>query len=249
MDPQKASMMMDRSQFSKSDLQQLNYEYSASGIMIYLGLKDIDLRQHGFGSFNIWHLTDWDMNNMWREQANGNFEQPWVFISTPSLHTNEPGTTPPGGQIMEIATYTEYQWLKELQEKDYVEYNRKKMELANKMIDLVSKYYVPNLRQHIAVKSIGSPVTNEDFVMATRGNAYGSDMTTKNVSVNRLKAVTPWKNFWWCNASSGWAGMHGTTHTGMQLYMDLTGDQFYDSATSPTDDELVAALKLTETAA
>lgn len=244
MDPQKASHMMDRNRFSKRELKQLSYDYSASGIMIYLGLKDIDLRDYGLGNYNIWHLTQWDMNQMWKEQAHGNFENPWFFLSTPTLHSSEPGIAPEGGQILEIATFTEYDYLKELQDNDYLEYNRKKMELANRLIELVEEHHIPNLREHIAVKAIGSPVTNEDFCMATKGNAYGSVLTPKNISINRLKAQTPWKNFWWCNASSGFGGMHGTAHTGMQLYMDLSGDHFYKNEDIPTDNEFISSLPI-----
>ena len=92
------------------------------------------------------------------------------------------------------------------------------------------------------MKQIGSPMTNEDFCLAPYGNAYGSTMTPKQMGIGRLKAPTPWPNFWWCNASSGYAGIAGTLHTGVQLYMDLTGDEFIDANTLLSDDELIAAL-------
>ena len=110
------------------------------------------------------------------------------------------------------------------------------------MLDIVEKNYIPNLRDHIAIKVIGSPVTNEDFCMATRGNAYGSMMTPENMGLGRLSAKTPFSNFYWCNASSGGAGMFGTVSTGMDLYMDLANDHFYNAAKSPSDDEFIEAL-------
>ena len=92
------------------------------------------------------------------------------------------------------------------------------------------------------VKTVGTSTTNEDFVMTPQGNAYGSTMTPEQVSLDRLKAKTPFKNFWWCNASSGWAGMYGTVSTGSQLYMDLTGDEYYNHETSVSDDDMIDAL-------
>jgi phytoene dehydrogenase-like protein len=244
MDPQLAAeKIFGWDKFPVSFQKPLKYKYSPSGMVVYLGLKDIDLRKYGFGKHNVWHLEQWDMNKIWKEQLAGDFSKPWFFISTPSLHTNEPGTTPPGGQIMEIATLTDYESFKKAQDRGYAEYAKMKMALADRLLDLVEKHYVPDLRKHIAVKVVGTTVTNEDFVMAPKGNAYGSLMDPAQISTDRLRADTPWKNFFWCNASSGYAGVYGTVGTGMALYMQLTGDNFYRSAEGPTDEEFINAIR------
>lgn len=49
----------------------------------------------------------------------------------------------------------------------------------------------------------------------------------------------PLSNFFWCNATSGWGGVYGTTNTGMKLYSQLTGDEFYNDV---TDEQLIAEL-------
>lgn len=242
MDPQKASHLIGRDRFPAADLKNLSYDYSPSGVVVYLGVKDLDLRDHGFGSHNLWHLEDWDMNAMWRRQALGDFTKPWAFFATPTLHTNAVGTAPPGHQILELATYAEYAPMLELQKKNYAAYKAEKTRVAERLVDIAEKRYIPRLREHIAVKVVGTPTTNEDFVMAPRGNAYGSDMTPENVSGHRLKSASPWKNFHWCNASSGWGGVYGTVSTGMSLYMELTGDRFYDPRKAPCDAEFIAAL-------
>lgn len=243
-DPQAMSHIIGRDKFPKKYLPALSYEYSTAGMMVYLGLKDIDLRKYGFGGHNVWHMLDWDMNAIWKEQMdNHNFEKPWFFISTPTLHTDHKGTTPEGGHIMEIATVTNHaHWQKWLDE-DEALYRRKKKELSERLIDLVEKYYIPDLRKHIAIKVVGTNTTNESWVRAPEGNSYGSAMTPKQIGLGRLKAESPWDNFKWCNASSGFAGFHGTTSTGMKLYMRLTGDYFMDDECKPTDDELVADLR------
>lgn len=243
MDPQAAAKMIGWEKFPPSFKKPLSYSYSPSGMVVYLGLKDIDLHSYGFGKHNIWHLEDWDMNKTWKEQLSGDFSKPWFFISTPTLHTNEGGTTPPGGQIMEIATLTDYASFKQAQDRSYAEYAKMKNALAERLLDLVEKYYVPDLRKHIAVKVVGTTVTNEDFVMAPHGNAYGSHMTPEQLTLGRLRAETPWKNFFWCNASSGYAGLYGTVGTGMQLYMQLTGDEFYDASKSPTDEQFIREIQ------
>ncbi len=242
-DPQKMAKIIGWEKFPRSEQKKLSYGYSEAGVVVYLGLKDLDLRKYGFGSFNIWHLEDWDMNDMWRKMGATDFSKPWVFLSTPTLHTSEGGTTPgPGHHILELASFANYAPFKEAQEKGYAEYFKLKQRVAERMIDIVEQRYIPDLRKHIVVKQVGTSTTNEDFVLAPNGNAYGSDMTPENVHLSRLRAKTPFANFWWCNASSGWAGMYGTVSTGMNLYMDLTGDRFFGATKGPTDDELIAAL-------
>ncbi|MDP3970544.1 MAG: NAD(P)/FAD-dependent oxidoreductase [bacterium] len=240
MDPQVAAKMIGWDKFPADFKKPLEYEYSPSGMVLYLGLKDIKLEDYGMGKHNTWHLLQWDMNKMWQEQLAGNFTQPWFFMSTPTLHSKEPGTAPEGHEILEIATLTDFDSFDELAKKDKREYRKKKRELADHLIDLVEKYHIPNLREHINTRVVGTTTTNEEFCLATRGNAYGSHMNPEQMGMKRLKAFTPWDNFFWCNASSGYAGVYGTVHTGMQLYMDLTGDVFYDSSKGPTDDELIA---------
>lgn len=241
-DPQMMSKMIGRDKFPKKYLEALSYDYATAGTVIYLGLKDIDLKKYGFGKHNTWHLEQWDMNKIWKEQLDHNFEKPWIFISTPTLNTKEKGTTPEGCDILEIATVTNYNHWKKWKDQDKSLYRQKKQELTNRLLDLVEKKYIPNLREHIVVKVIGTNTTNEDWVRAPQGNAYGSALTPKQIGLKRLKSKTPWDNFHWCNASSGYAGFHGTTSTGMRLYMQLTGDNFYDSSNAPTDDELVKQL-------
>lgn len=238
-DPALASTWITGEDLPVEYKKKLKYEYSPSGLIIYLGLKDIDLREHGFGNFNIWHQEQWDMNKTWKDTLAGDFSHPWVFMSTPTLHSNEPGTAPEGRQILEIETLVDYQEMKDLKDKSYVEYNRRKNQIADKLLDIVEQKFIPNLRKHIEVKVVGTPTTNEDFCMAPRGNAYGAALYPKYLK-SRLFGETPYSNFFWCNATSGWGGVYGTTNTAMKLYTQLTGDVFNEDA---TDEELINAIR------
>lgn len=226
MDPQKASYLLERDKFTKRSIKSLSYEYSPASFIIYLGIKGIDLRDYGFGNHNTWHLEQWDMNQSWKDIKKSHFERPWLFMSTPTLHTSEPGMTPEGCQILEVCTAADFGYFHALHEQDPHQYRHQKRELAESLLNLVEKRHIPNLQQHIALKVVGTPTTNLEFCYAPLGNAYGSLMTPNNMGLNRLKADTPWKNFFWCNASSGYPSIYGTAVTGANLYMQLTGDRF-----------------------
>lgn len=250
MDPQvAATRLIGIENFPKGFLKPLNYDYSPSGVMVYLGLKgllDEDLMEQGFGSFNTWQMTQWDMNKTWREQTVGNFKQPWVFMATPTLHTSDRSVVPAGvgGHIMEIETYADFGMFRSLKEEDPKEYAKKKKEVADMLIDFVQANHFPKLREHIATFATGTPTTNEDFCLAPRGNAYGQHLTPENMGLGRLKSDTPFDNLHWCNAASGFPGVHGTVSTGVELFMKLTGDKFFDSRKMPDDDELIYQIRL-----
>lgn len=239
MDPKKAAQMIGMDKFTRREQKLLDYEYSESGVMIYLGLKDIDLEEFGFGRHNIWHCEDWDMNKMWRDMAKGDFKKPWIFISTPTLHTKEGGTAPKGHQIMEIASYCDYEPFEKDKSESYKTYEERKNRIADKMLEVLEKRYIPNLSKYIDVKVVGTPTSNEDWAWAPKGNAYGSTMIPKQTN-NRVKMKTSFENFYFCNATAGYAGMNGTTTNGIMLYETLTGNQVFDPSDILTDDERAA---------
>ena len=221
MDPQTAAGLIGWEHFSRRERRLLEYDYSDTGVMVYLGLKSsYQPEKYGFGNHNTWHCFDWDMNTMWEAGRKLEVEKTWLFISTPTTHSPDTTSTPPGGHIMEIGTFTPYAPFKAALDKGHHDYMTLKMEFAERMIDLVVKHHVPDLRDHIEVKVVGSPTTNEDFCLAPFGNAYGSAMRPEHTTT-RLDARTPFKNLYWCNASAGSPGIYGTVLTGMNLFERL----------------------------
>jgi all-trans-retinol 13,14-reductase len=91
------------------------------------------------------------------------------------------------------------------------------------MIDVVEKHYVPNFRKYLDFKITGSPTTNERFCWCPNGNSYGSSLTPENMGIGRLNYNTSMKNFYFCNASSGYPGFAPTFWTGALLYQKLSG--------------------------
>lgn len=236
-DPKATVELIDRDKLPAAYLKKFNYTYSGSSFMIYLGLKAIDLRASRLGRFNLWHHSQWDVNENWAAQRRGDFSTPYLFVSTPTLHSQSPGLAPPGHEIVEIATSTEYGTWKTLHDSDYEAYKRKKDALTDQLLELVETRYIPNLRKSIVVKIAGSPTTNEEWVSAPQGNSYGQTMTPQEIGLGRFPMETPLTNFYFCNATAGYAGFFGTVGNGISLYSKLTGDQFYHLSDGPTDEE------------
>jgi all-trans-retinol 13,14-reductase len=226
MDPQKAAKMIGLEQFSQSVRRKLAYEYSPSNFMAYCVVKGLDLRNYGFGAWNVFHTGHPDLNEAFAQMyVQNNFSNPSFAITTPTLLTGAQRDCPEDCQIIEFLTVANYEYFKTLQANSRKAYARKKEEILEAILDVVEAQYVPNLRQHLVFKITGSPTTNERFCWCPRGNSYGSSLTPRNMGLGRLNHETSLKNFYFCNASSGYPGFAPTFWTGAILYQRLSGEQ------------------------
>jgi all-trans-retinol 13,14-reductase len=225
-DPQKAAQTIGLDRFSPTVRRKLDYDYSPSNYMAYCVVKDLDLRDYGFGKWNTFHTGDADLNQAFdRMYYQHDFSNPSFAITTPTLLTTEHRDCPEDCQIIEFLTVANYEYFKNLKATDPKAYRQKKTEIFDSIVKVVEENYIPNLREHLVFNITGSPTTNEDFCWCPEGNSYGSSLTPKNMGIGRLKSETSLKNFYFCNASSGYPGFAPTFWTGASLYQKLSGDE------------------------
>lgn len=224
-DPQRAAKMIGESKFSPKVRRKLNYEYSASNFMAYCVVKDLDLRDYGFGNWNLFHSGHQSLNEAFAQMYDRNdFSNPSFGIATPTLLTNANRDCPEDCQIIEFLTVANYKYFNQLKQSDRQAYYQKKQEILDSILDVVEKNYVPNFRKHMVFHVTGSPTTNERYCWCPQGNSYGSKLTPKNMGPRRLNHETSLDRFYFCNASSGYPGFAPTIGTGAQLYQRLSGD-------------------------
>lgn len=224
-DPKKAAQIIGLENFSANIRKKLDYDYSPSNFMAYCVVKDLDLREYGFGKWNTFHTGEKDLNKTFdRMYKKQDYSNPSFAITTPTLLTKEKDTCPEDCQIIEFLTVANYDYFKQLNETDKKTYRQKKTDILEYILDRVEKHYIPNFRKHIVFKITGSPTTNERFCWCPQGNSYGSSLTPKNMGIGRLNHKTSLNNFYFCNASSGYPGFAPTFWTGARLYQILSGD-------------------------
>lgn len=208
------------------DAARLRYDYSCSTITLYLAVKGLDLRDHGFGSFNVWHYPHEDINRMYHDQLRRHdLSDPWLFMSTPTLHSDAPGLCPPGHQLLEVATCADHAYFADLRRRDRRAYNVEKKKIRERILDIIEASYVPRLRDHLALRVVGTPATNERFCRAPAGNAYGAALVPAQVGLGRRPFRTSLDNLWMVNATAGLPSVAGAIGSGMRLYEELTGDR------------------------
>lgn len=225
MDPQRAASMIGFEHFSPSVRARLQYEYSPSSFVAYCAVKDLDLRDHGFGAYNVFHADDDDLEGIFEAMyRRGDYSRVSFAMSTPTLVSDEPGDCPEGEQILELLTVADHARFLDLKLDDPKGYREKKQQIFDRMIDVIDRTYVPGIRDKLSVHVLGSPTTSERYVWAPAGNSYGSIMLPRQIWRDRLDHRTSLDDFFFCNASSGYAGFTGTIWTGCRLYEELTGD-------------------------
>lgn len=225
-DPRRTAELAGDENFSSADKKYLAYDYSCGTYTMYLGIKGLDLREHGFGSYNVWRYPHDDINRIYDDQLlRHDISNPWLFLSTPTLHSGVPGLCPEGEQILEIATSCDHAHWSRLRRHDRRAYNAEKKKIRETILDVLEAEYVPKLRQHLSFRMAGTPATNERYCWAPAGNAYGANLTPANVGFRRR----PWKasidNLYMANATAGFPSVAGTVGAGIRLYQDLTGDR------------------------
>jgi phytoene dehydrogenase-like protein len=227
MDPRQAAEMIGFDSFAPPVRKRLAYEYSPSSFVAYCAVEGIDLREHGFGAWNVFHADGPDLDAIFAAMyERGDYTKLSFAMSTPNLVSDAPGIAPPGHQILELLTVAQHARFLESKLDDPRAYNRQKQRILDAMLDVIERDYVPGIRAHLKVHVTGSPTTSERYARAPAGNSYGATMTPARIWPGRLDHRTSIDRFWFCNASSGFAGFAGTIWTGSRLYERLTGDRF-----------------------
>ncbi len=218
-DPQQTTALIGARHLPAAYRDRLRYPYSSGNLTVYLGVRGLDLRDHGFGSWNVWHYPHDDLNAIYRRQlVDGDYRDPWLFMSTPTLHTDEPGLCPPGDQILELATSAPFAPWQQLRDTDRRRYNLEKKRVRDRLVEIVEQRYVPGLGKHLAIRVMGTPATNARFCRAPQGNAYGVALTPGYMGPGRIAKDTPLPNLWLVNASAGYPSVAGTVRAGIDLH-------------------------------
>lgn len=226
-DPKWFVSAVGREHFPASFLSKVDYDYSAGSFSVYLGVRGLDLRDHGFGNWNVWHYPGLDLNAAYAAQHDrGDLDDPWMFMSTPTLCSPRATTrhAPEGDQILELITTCGFEPFDDRLRRGRPAYTERKLAIRDRMIELVEQHYVPGLRDHLAIRVAGTPTTNKRYLWAPRGNIYGSALTPANVDIGRLKSRSPIDNLFFTGASAAFPSIGGTVAGGERLYTQLTGD-------------------------
>jgi prolycopene isomerase len=195
--------MMDERDFLKSYLAKFeNYSVSLSCFQVFLGLKKDLVKKVGIEDSELFYSPGYDDDAAYKAFLDADVENSGFGLM---LYDNVyKGYSPKGKNTVNILSLQGFKhW--EKYESDYLkgnkkEYRKEKERMAEILIKKVEETVLPGLSDAIAVKEIGTPLTNWRYTRNYRGAIYGWDQTMNNTGPNRVPHTTPIKNLYLAGA-------------------------------------------------
>jgi len=219
-DPSKTFAMVGKANLSKKLQKKLSgTKYSATALFLFLTV-DMDVRQAGIDSGNIWYLQHDDLEKLYRDMTFDDLmvgdEFPGCFISCPTL--KDPVSFDGYHHTIEVVTFIEYKTFSEFAtEADYHsdKYLKHKERIREKLLNNVEKV-LPGVRKHIVQAELGTPMTSEFYINGTEGNVYGTEKNFKQTVMFPFNTKTEIENLYLCGASVLAHGVGGASNSGVQ---------------------------------
>ncbi|UCH65720.1 MAG: NAD(P)/FAD-dependent oxidoreductase [Ignavibacterium sp.] len=200
------------------------FSVSLSSFQIFLGLKKDLIEETGITDTEIFNYTTYDLEEDYEAMKIADLENCGYSVT---LYDNiYKGYSPEGKNTINIMTLQGYDHWEKYSE-DYFNdnkdaYLKEKERMADSLIQRVESKLLPGLRDAIAVKEIGTPLTNIRYTSNYKGAIYGFDQTIDNSGQNRLGHETPIKNLY---LSGAWTkpghGYGAVIYSGLMCFGEI----------------------------
>jgi phytoene dehydrogenase-like protein len=194
--------------------------YSTSCISLFFA-TDMDLRAQGLDSGNLWYYDHADVDRIYADGLTDALLReetpPGMFLTATTL--KDPSKIHSGHHTCESFAFVGYQAFERWASTRYgarpADYDAMKEDLAWRMVRGLEKR-IPGLSKHIVFWSLGTPLTNEYYLNATRGNLYGIEKNRSQVGPGAFSARTEFEGLFLCGASTLGHGVAGVTSSGIE---------------------------------
>ncbi len=199
-------------------------KYSTSCLSLFFA-TDMDLRAEGLDSGNMWYYDHADVDKIYADGLTDALMReetpPGMFLTVTTLkdpskmHTHGPTA---GHHTCESFAFVGYEAFEKWAQTKYgarpTDYEAMKEDLAWRMVRGLEKR-IPGLSKHITYYSLGTPLSNEHYLNATRGNLYGIDKRPSQVGPLGFTARTEFEGLFLCGQSTTSHGVAGVTASGI----------------------------------
>ena len=200
--------------------------YSVTSLMFFISV-DMDVREAGLDSGNIWFMPDKDMDEIYEGLTKVSIletdEFDSLFISCSSL--KDPLSFNGRHHTLEVVTFIDYDSFKALNTgPDQVneKYLKIKERLSEKLMNTF-KRILPAVHKNIVNLEVGTPITNEFYINSTKGNVYGTEKGFMQTGPFSYKAKTEVENLYMCGASIMSHGVAGSSYSGVKTAAEILG--------------------------
>ncbi|MDB5236591.1 MAG: phytoene dehydrogenase, partial [Hymenobacter sp.] len=171
-------------------------------------------------SGNIWMLKYPDIDQVFDELKAAEIlvedEFPALFISCTTI--KDPVSFNGRYHSIEMVTFIDYKAFQEFDtggdyhSSTYLQYKER---IIEKLLNSLEKA-VPGIRSHIVQMELGTPMTNEFYVKATKGNVYGTEKNFWQTGPFAFGNKSEIEGLYLCGASILSHGVAGASYSGVQ---------------------------------
>ena len=202
-------------------------EYSISAVSLFMASR-LDPRAAGLDSGNYWICSEPDVSATYdyalKENLEGEGVPPGLFLTVTTL--KDPSKRQDGIHTMEAFSLVSYDAFKHWKEgatgergRDYEDF---KAVLKDRMLTGLERV-VPGLRDSLEFCDVGSPLTNDYYVNAFRGNAYGTAKVAGQIGPFSFPLATEIPGLYHCGASTVSHGVMGVMISGLEAAAKMLG--------------------------
>ncbi|MBT3336967.1 MAG: NAD(P)/FAD-dependent oxidoreductase [Anaerolineae bacterium] len=193
--------------------------YSVSALSLFFAV-DMDLREAGLDSGNFWFYDNEDVDGQYKLGLTDHTltadEPPMMFLTVTTL--KDPSKMHSGHHTCEAFAFVGYEafekWSDSKKGDRPAGYEAEKEELAEKLFRKLERH-VPGISKHIVYWSLATPLTNDHYINATRGNLYGISKSRRQVGPGAFPIRTEIDGLYMCGASTLSHGVAGATRSGL----------------------------------
>jgi phytoene dehydrogenase-like protein len=180
----------------------------------------MDLRGAGLDSGNMWYYDHADVDKIYADGLTdavlSEETPPGMFLTVTTL--KDPSKMHSGHHTCESFAFVGYDAFEKWAHTKYgarpSDYDAMKEDLAWRMVRGLEKR-IPGLSKHIVYYSLGTPLTNEHYLNATRGNLYGIEKSPSQVGPLGFTPRTEFDGLYLCGQSTTSHGVAGVTASGI----------------------------------
>ncbi|XP_073509840.1 all-trans-retinol 13,14-reductase [Phyllobates terribilis] len=172
--------------------------HGAGGFSLFIGIKG-SKEELNLPASNYIYMPDNDLHKMLKNYSSASADDapqhiPMLYVSSPSAKDPTHEERCPGKSTLTALSFTPYEWFEEWKNKKVQkrgqDYEGMKNAFAEAMLETVIQLF-PQIKDKIDCYTSGSPLTNQHYLGAARGEFYGAEHDMARMSPEAAIAIRP----------------------------------------------------------